>query len=188
MTLFEYIAVANSILLSFAVVRLLDALPPAFQSGRRDWTHLAFLVVLMWACAQYWWVSWSYATVSSWTYAKFLTYLTPPALLYSLARTLSPDPNAVQSFREYFDSTRRRFFALLAAYVVVLLFGSWIIAGVPLSHPLRVGQLVTVLAASSGVVVSNPRYHAVLAAFFLFAFGFLTLRIFAGEAPLPAPG
>lgn len=185
MTLFEYIAVANSIILSFAVVRLLDALPPAFERARRDWTHCAFLVVAIWACAQYWWVGWSLASVASWTYPRFLLYLVPPTLLYSLARTLgAPDPNAVKSFFEHFQRVHRRLFAILAAYVLTVALGSWIIGGLPLTHPLRIIQLVALGAASSGAVVTSPRYHAMLAAFFLLLLVFLTFRSLAGPAPL----
>ena len=175
MTLFEYIAVANSIILSFAVVRLLDALPPAFDPTRRYRVHCAFVVVAIWACAQYWWIGWALASVESWTYAKFLLYLIPPAVLYSLARALgSPDPSSVESFFDHFQQIHRRFFALLATYMLVIILVGWLIGGLPLLHPSRILDPVMVIAASSGALVTKPRYHAALAAFFLLAAVFLT--------------
>jgi hypothetical protein len=186
-TLFEYLAVANSIVISFAVIRLLDAFPPAFDPARRYWTHCAFLVVAIWACAQYWWVSWSFASVASWTYAKFILYLVPPALLYSVARALSSaDPNEVDSFLDHYQLVRRRLFTLLTAYMFFLLIGSWIIGGIPLIHPLRVVQLVGLVASLSGALVGSPRYHAVLAGGFLLGLALLTLRILSEPAPLTA--
>lgn len=188
MTLFEYIAVANSIILSLAVVRLLDALPPAFDPARRHWTHAAFVAMAIWSCAQYWWVSWSFASVEAWTYPKFLLYLTPPALLYSIAKTLaSPDPNAVASFGDHFQRIRRRFFAQLATYMIVVMLGSSIISGVPLDHPVRVAQAAALVAAASGALVSSPRYHALLAGLFLLTLTVLTFQLFAGPAPLASP-
>lgn len=185
MTLFEYIAVANSIILSFAVVRLLDALPPAFDSTRRYWTHCAFVVVAVWMCAQYWWVSWSFASVEVWTYPKFLLYLAPPALLYSVARTLgSPDPNGIDSFRVYFQQIHQRLFTLVATYMLLIALGSCVISGISLGHPIRIGQLVTFSAYASGALVTSPRYHALLAVFSLLALTILTFRIFANPAPL----
>ena len=188
MTLFEYIAVANSIILSFALLRLLDAIPHAFNRTQRFWTHCAFLVAITWACVQYWWVSWSYSTVESWTYPKFIVYLVTPALLYSLARTIaSPDPSRVDSFREHFGRIRCRFFVLLSIYMITILLGSWFIAGVPFRHPLRLMQGLVVLASASGALVSNPRYIAALAAFYLLGMAATTLVVFSQPAPLPTP-
>lgn len=187
MTLFEYIAVANSIILSFAVVRLLDTLPPAFDPTRRDFVHFAFVVVAIWACAQYWWIGWALASVESWTYAKFLLYLIPPAVLYSLARALgSPDPNSVESFFDHFQQVHRRFFGLLATYMLVIILVGWLLGGLPLLHPSRILDPVLVIAASSGALISNPRYHTVLAAFFLLAVVLLTWGTVSGPAPLAA--
>lgn len=185
MTLFEYIAVANSVILSLAVVRLLDVLPSAFDPTRRYWTHCAFVVMVLWACAQYWWVGWSFASVESWTYFKFLLYLIPPALLYSLAKTLgSPHPDGKESFVDHFQASRRRFFALMTMYMSVLVLSSWVIGGVPLTHPIRALQLTNVVAASSGFFVSSRRYHALLAGYFLLILVVLTFRVFSEPAPL----
>ena len=44
MNLFEHVAVAFSMVLSFGVVRLLDGLRPALVPGRRYWVHALWLV------------------------------------------------------------------------------------------------------------------------------------------------
>jgi hypothetical protein len=169
--------------LSFAVVRLLDTLPPAFDPTRRYWVHFIFVVVAIWACAQYWWISWALASIEPWTYASFLLYLIPPAVLYSLARALgSPDPNSVESFFHHFQQIHRRFFALLATYMLVIILVGWLIGGLPLLHPARLFDPVLVIAALSGALITNPRYHAVLAAFFLLAAVLLTWGTVAGPA------
>ena len=116
MTLFEHMAVANSIILSLSAVRLLDAIPSALAPERRYWTHFAFVLVTVWLCAQYWWVSWVFSRVTDWTYAKFLIYLVPPAILYSQARAIASEaPSQVESFRDHFDRVRKRFFVLPGA-------------------------------------------------------------------------
>ena len=185
MTLYEHIAIANSIILSLAVVRLLDVIPHAFDPSRRYWIHCAFIVVTLWACAQYWWISWTFSHVESWTYAKFLLYLVPPAILYSIAKTLSaPDPNQVSSFREYFIETHRRFFLLFVAYMGFIVLGSWLITEVPILHPIRILHVSAILLALSGAFLDSPRHHAVLAGCFLLMLLAGTIRIYSQPAPL----
>jgi hypothetical protein len=171
MTIFEYIAVANSLILTLSVVRLIDALPSTFAPARRYWTHAAFVVSAMVGCAHYWWAGWRFASVSSWSQVDFLLFLAPPTILYAVARTLSsPDPNAVASFRDHFFTVHRRFYALSAIYQFTLGLSGWLILGIPLAHPFRLFQLSLLLLTLSGFFVANPRYHAFLAAVFLVSF------------------
>lgn len=168
MTIFEYIAVANSLILTLSVVRLIDALPSTFASNRRYWTHAAFVVSAILSCAHYWWASWRFARISSWSQIDFLLFLTPPAILYAVARTLSsPDPNAIASFRDHFFNVRRRFYVLSAAYQFTLGLSGWLTLGIPLAHPFRLSQLGLLLLTLSGLFAANPRYHGFLAAIFL---------------------
>lgn len=179
MTLFEYIAIASSIILSFAVVRLLDTLPHAFEASRRSWPHCGFVLVVLWACAQFWWIGWALHSASTWTYPRFLLYLLIPATLYSLARTLSSsDPSAVASFSAYLDDVHRRFFSLFCAYLVLLTALSLVFFGVSLGDPLRLFQLVGIGLAASGIFVAAPRYHGLLAAIFLAQLGVATFGLF----------
>ena len=190
MTLFEYIAIANSIMLSFAAIRLLDTMAHAFDPSRRSWVHCGFVVLVLWGAAQYWWIAWSFSGVVSWTYPKFLIYLTGPALLYSMARVVSsPDPSQVASFGRYFQQIHKRFFGILATYMLVLSLGSWILLGLPLIHPTRLSQLLVFLAALSGILVTSAKYHGVLAGVFLLALLIGTFRIFLepGGGLVPSP-
>jgi len=183
MTLFEYMAVANSIILSFAAVRLLDAFPSALAPERRYGTHFAFLVVTVWLCAQYWWVSWTFSQITDWTYVKFLAYLVPPALLYSQARAIASEaPSQVESFRHHFDRVRKRFFMLLAAYLLALLLGGSFISGSLPSSLTRLTPLLGIVLALSGAMVGDRRYHSFLATAFLAILFVLTL--FTYSTPL----
>ena len=60
MTHFEFISVALSIVLSFAVLRLLDAVPHAVAREGRYWIQLLWVVYLLWWSAVFWWLSWSH--------------------------------------------------------------------------------------------------------------------------------
>ncbi len=55
MTLFEYISVAFSIVLSFAAIRLLGGLSVCLGKARRYPPHAAWVVLLLFNCAFLWW-------------------------------------------------------------------------------------------------------------------------------------
>jgi hypothetical protein len=62
MTLFEYVTVAVSIVLSFGVVRLLDGLRAAALPECRYWVHLAWIPTKLLNHALYWWGLGRYVT------------------------------------------------------------------------------------------------------------------------------
>jgi len=89
MVLFEHVAVAFSMVLSFGVVRLLDGLRPAFVPGRRYWVHALWLVQKLLNHAFYWWGFLSFREGVAWTVASFLWMLIVPALLFLQATALA---------------------------------------------------------------------------------------------------
>jgi hypothetical protein len=183
MTLFEYIAVASSIVISFTVLRILDALPAAADPERRHWVHLGWLVWLLWACATLWWASWSYRS-AVWTYPRFLLFLSAPALLFGMVRTLvSPDGERPASWREHFERVRRRFFALLCLYFVALTLMTWQLLGIPLIAPIRIAHFGMIGAGAIGALSAS---HRVQTAVLLLALAMLAAATAYGLAQ-PAP-
>ena len=47
MTLFEYISVATSLVLSFSLARTLTSCAPIFAADRRDWVHSTWVLGLL---------------------------------------------------------------------------------------------------------------------------------------------
>ena len=88
MNLFEHVAVAFSMVLSFGVVRLLDGLRPALVPGRRYWVHALWLVQKLLNHAFYWWGFLSFREGVAWTAASFLWILLVPGLLFLQATAL----------------------------------------------------------------------------------------------------
>ena len=98
MTLFEYLAIAFSLVFSFAGMRLVGGLPYAVQPSRRYWIHLNFVCLLLLAAVVQFWIFWSYRTVE-WTLPTFLLVLLSPGLIYYNACTLIPEnSSAVESW------------------------------------------------------------------------------------------
>ena|SRR5438105_4946716 len=112
MNLFEHVAVAFSMVLSFGVVRLLDGLRPALVPGRRYWVHALWLVQKLLNHAFYWWGFLSFREGVAWTAASFLWILLVPGLLFLQATALvTTNPSAVDSWRDHFFGIRSWFFS-----------------------------------------------------------------------------
>lgn len=162
MTHFEYIAVAFSIVLSLAAVRLLSGLSVAFVGGRRYLPHAMWIVFALLASALVWWNFWSFRH-AQWNFLAFLLVLTVPAMIYLLAAALVPEqPAAVTSWREHFYVARVRVFVALGAFFVLVIGVTWLIAGLPLRHPMRIVQAIALGLAIVGGTVADPRLHRVL--------------------------
>ena len=107
MTLFEYLAIAFSLVFSFCGARLVSGLPHAVRQDRRYWVHLCFVVWQLFVTVFIFWVFWSFRNVN-WNFPTFAIVLTSPGLVYFNACTLVPEnPSSVESWR---DTIRIDFF------------------------------------------------------------------------------
>jgi hypothetical protein len=163
MTLFEYLAIAFSLVLSFAAMRLISGLSYAAQPGRRYWVHLAFVLGHLFFTILVFWNLWNLRDVI-WNLPRFVLALAYPGLVYFTACALIPEQaSAVDSWRSYYYSARRRFFIGIAAIVVVVAFAGTAILGLPWLHPVRIPQLFAMGIALLGAFSPSPRVHACLA-------------------------
>lgn len=178
MTLFEYIAIAFSLIYSIALVRLLGGLPDAIRPGRIYWVHLVFVVTALLYAINAFWAFWSYSSVT-WAYPSYIAALLTPTIQYFLAAILVPgEPDEVSSWRDYYFSIRRRLFAGLCVLGLAGLVSNTVLVSMPLQHPARFGQVGTLAIGVAGLLTSDPRVHAVLAVTCLIAvvaFGVIVL-------------
>lgn len=183
MTLFEYLAVSVSIVLSFGVIRLLDGLQYALRRGRHYWVHSVWVFCILWMHALFWWTFWSYSGVESWTYVRFLSTLLPPGVIYSLAITVIPrNPGDVESWHEYFTACKVRMFRLFAAFFVTVMLLTWQLLEQPFLHPLRAVQVTGISIFIGASFLNSERAQGGLAVFML---AMLTVSLFMFSSPAP---
>ena len=162
MTLFEYLAIAHSLILSFAIVRLVGGLSHVFDPPRRYWIHATYLCFTLFAVLALFWAHWSTRDLN-WTFPAFLVNLAGPATFYFLASTIVPDdPSRVDSWRAYFFSVRVRLFGGLCAYAGIAFFNTTLLLGAPLLHPVRAIQAGVLLLGLAGLSTDRPAAHRVI--------------------------
>ena len=181
MTLFEYLAIAFSLLFSFSAMRLVGGLPHAVQSQRRYWVHLSLVCFQLLTTVIIFWLFWSFRTVA-WNFPIFLLVLASPCLIYFNACTLIPEnPSAVVSWHDYYYSIRRRFFIGVCCWVLAVATISTIVLKLPLLHTGRAAQAALLAGGVVGAASTNERVHSALVLFF----GLLSLLLVATLAFRP---
>ena len=159
MTLFEYIAIAFSMMLSITVLRALSVVPYAVQAGKRYWVYLIWLFTTLMGVILLFWTYWWYRDLE-WNIVSFLLVLASPAVLYVYVSILVPENAAdVTSWREYFYSVRVRFFLTGLTWVIVT-FAAGFVFPIP-STEVFFG-IALVLMNVIGAVSSKPGVQAVL--------------------------
>ena len=182
MVLFEYIAIAFSLVFSFTVLRLVSGLPYSAQPGRTYWVHLLFLLAFLLWVVNAFWAFWSYHDVE-WTYLRYILALASPAAQYYVAVVLVPsEPAEVTSWRDYYFSVRRRLFVGFGVLALLGGLSSTVLLGMPLNHPARLGGLGNLVAAIVGFSFEDARVQGGLA-----VASFLTVVAF-GAIVLAQPG
>jgi hypothetical protein len=161
-TLFEYLAIAYSLVFSFAALRLVAGLPHAIESNRRYFVHVAHVCILLFSTAAVFWAQWS-ARDLEWTFPRFLIQLAGPGVLYFLACTLIPDePSSVRSWQDYFFSVRKRYFGGICVWALIMATNATVLVGVPLSHPVRLVQLGVLILGAAGLATDRPSAHRMI--------------------------
>jgi hypothetical protein len=162
MTLFEYLAIAFSLLYSLAALRLLGGLPSALERGRRHPLHFGLCLVLIFLVTISFWVFWSLRVVE-WTFAGFLAALAIPGSLYYSAAVLIPEnPADVASWRDYYFDVHASVFTGLALWALAAATSASVNLGMGLVHPARVVHVTALSIGLIGAASSSHRVHAAL--------------------------
>ncbi len=162
MTLFEYVAVAASLVCSFSAARLLGGVTATLRPERRYWVHATWVFSVVFGISLAWWLFWSYREVE-WDYLRFLLALSPLAILYVLTSLLIPtDVDAVCSWRDHYAGIRVRFFALNLAYLATNTLNTAVLLGQPVFYQQSIltGAMGAVFVA--GMISDRPKLHAAI--------------------------
>jgi len=174
MTLFEYLSVAVSIVLSLGVAHVLGSLRALF-GPRRDALLTLWVALLLVAHALLWWTLWSYRD-AAWDFGRFLLALAGPALLYAAATTLVPASAAADhDWRAHFEASRRWLFSLLLLLLLQVSTLFWSLGGPFVLTPLRPLWFLGGLTLLAGALAPQRRVQisiAVVVALLLTALSF----------------
>ena len=163
MTIFEYLSVAISIVLSLAIVRLLNGLPYLAASPKRYWVHAAWVICLAIGIPLIWWNLWAYRQIEDWIFPQFALLLLTPVTVYFVAATLVPDaPATVESWRSHFFQVRQRLCLSMVFLFFCFAMNAVVVLQTRFLHPLRVVEGAMVVLLLVGASSEDPRVHGLL--------------------------
>jgi hypothetical protein len=184
MTLFEYLAIAFSLVLSSAAMRLVSGLPYAFDQNRRYWVHFCFLVLGLFTVVLTFWAYWSYRD-ATWDLLKFLLALIHLGLAYFLAITIVPEnPGDVVAWREHYYSVRTRYFSAAIFFAITSTLNPTLFLEMPLNHPARLVHACMLLVGIIGTSTADSRIHGGLAVSACFVTMIIPATLFLRASPL----
>ena len=165
MTLFEYLSVATSIVLSLSAAQLLSKLRSVLDSGRRYWVHALWTFVLLILHLNIWWEFWGYREVVDWNFAKFTLMLLNPGILFvcsNILVVLESDPN--KAWEDHFFDVRRLFFAALLMLPIVSVVRRLVLADIAILNPANFAELFLFIPLyAMACVYRSRRGHAAIA-------------------------
>ena len=107
MTLFEYLSVAVSIVLSLSAAQILVNLRAVFDPASRYWVHTLWVVIVLFVHLLFWWGFWAYRVVESWNLATFALVLLNPGILFVASTTLVLNASKLdRSWEQHFFDIR----------------------------------------------------------------------------------
>jgi hypothetical protein len=176
MTLFEYIAIATSLILSFSLARTLTNFAPIFASENRYWVHSAWVLGLLANHAILFWDIWLYQSVEVWTLVEFVLLLMGPIMLLIAASLVVP-VGSVPDYRIYFESIRGPFYSVLIVISVQPIPLTYLLFDIPLINPLLFSNLIFAAGAVVGLVGRKRSIDMVLVCFMILGvFGGLFIK------------
>lgn len=124
MTVFEYVMVLVSVILSLGIARILETHARLLQRGpevRWSPTWLLWLVIIFFCHVDLWGSLWMIRDTPTWTLAGLLSVLMAAASLYYASVLASPDvePGQPVDLWAFHQANRRRYLTALAAYLIM---------------------------------------------------------------------
>ena len=163
MTLFEYLSVVTSIILSLSAAQLLTQLRTILQRAKRYWVHALWVIFVLLLHLLIWWELWGYRNVESWNFVKFSFLLLNPGILFICSSALvHSEAGAPEHWSKHFFEVRRIIFSTLAMLTVGSVLRRWILAGVPMLSPVNIPELLFAALFLSGFLSRSTKLHAVL--------------------------
>ena len=179
MTLFEYLTVAISIVLSMSIVRALENVGDVVDPARRDRVHVIWFLAKGFSPALTWWSIWGLHDQTTWNYFAFLLCLTGPVVLFFQITTLTTrEPDEVPDWGEHFMAVRRRFFGaeIAGAFVSPALIAS--LGDYRTMQFLLAGAVFEATLGVIGLSTENRRVHLALAIFVVLRLMVLTSFVY----------
>jgi len=169
LTLFEYLSVAVSIVLSLSAAQILSSIRAVLQPDKRYWVHVVWVVIALYSHIVLWWEFWAFRDVAAWSLGRFALVLVNPGLLFVASNALvHADSDKHRTWEDHFYSVRRSLFVTFAMLMVVSILRDWVLLDARVEFPRLLPEAAMTLIYGVGLASKSKRIHAGLAILCIF--------------------
>ncbi len=177
MTHFEYLAIGSSVLFALSLGRTLTAALYLFRRPAFDPLFSFIYVVFCYWLLGMWWVLWENNSVPQWDFFGYVLLVATPLVYYLLSLVLVPnEPEAVLSWRSYYETVCRSFSALYA-FTFVAGISRLMYLEASFSWPEILFSAPFIVVTLIGAMTTNRIVHWLVG---LSLTVFITVRVFVG--------
>jgi hypothetical protein len=125
MSLFEFLMILLSIIVGLGVSELLTGFASVLRTGRilqLTIAHWALFLAMFLVLLQVFWETWSFNTLTKWSFPAMVFMLLTPVLLYLVTHMVFPDDTDSNLSDYYFSKSRTIYVLLILTAIVSVLF------------------------------------------------------------------
>jgi hypothetical protein len=171
MDVFNYIAVAFSIIIGLGLSYLLDGISKVIQHNQRIqlyWIHSLWVIIVILLHLQFWFAFWEYHKLEVWSYSTFITTLLAPMALFIVADLLFPDitveTETKLNLKSHFFSNKIWIFSVLAIYsLLVILYANILREGGNWLQPSNAWRCIGFVLCLVAAWSKSEKAHAIIA-------------------------
>lgn len=168
MGLFDYLMVMVSVVLAVSLTQVLRVVGAIIRGEAKYLPITLWAIMLFLLHLQIWWSFWALRIFSDWNQFLFIFVALNPCALFAATEILFPiDIPKFNEWNAHFSAVVRRFYIALAAFLLHGLAWTWIMLGVPLSHPVRIMQVSAIALFVTGSVLKSDRANYWVPSIFL---------------------
>ncbi len=168
MGLFEYLMVMVSVILAVSLAQVLRVAGAIFR-GEADYLPISLWALILFLLhLQIWWAFWDLRSFSGWNQFAFIFVALIPCALFVATEMLFPmNTSRIHKWNAHFVAVVRRFYIGLAAFFLLASVWSWMMLDVPLSHPVRILQVSSIVLFITGSTLKSDRANYWIPSIFL---------------------
>jgi hypothetical protein len=155
---FEYVAIPVSLIMTFAIARLLSGFPYLLAARRTYWVHTLWCSTAMLNVLVFWWAFWNASDFEDWTLGSYLMTLFYPAMCYVGATVLMPTHAAADTdWHDYYFSVRKLIFSIAAIATAANLGTIVVFGAIQLASPAGLVSAVFIGLYVVGFFIDSER-------------------------------
>jgi hypothetical protein len=164
---FEFVLIIVSVVIGLALTEFalgVAEMIKMYRTAHYYWAHFVMCIYGFMSCLNYWGTVYRLRHIKRWTVSQMGIVFITGMIFFAMTHIVLPNTEHFdQNYERYFHENMTVIFILMISFVIFFMLESWMIRKLrkPKSYLVGIGFIA---AISSGVIINNESYRAVLTA------------------------